>query len=33
MKNKNVIYRKKDFETISMTTIIGIKCIDGIEIG
>ncbi len=33
MNNKNVRYRKKYFITIPMTTIIGIKCIDGIAIG
>ncbi len=33
MYNKNVIYRKKYFKAIPMTTIIGIKCEDGVIIG
>ena len=33
MNNKNVRYRKKYYITIPMTTVIGIKCIDGIAIG
>ena len=33
MNNKNVKYKKRYFRIIPMTTVIGIKCIDGIAIG